>query len=346
MLHCQDWIWGASWEGKGGKKRLSWTWESLLEMKCKNQSSKTWTWAETTASRSIPGRLCQTGGSCFSCFLTATAWSGHRQRTWFTEGTPSISLPPPLGAGGQGSQECFQPCFSWRGMQPHVVKLCSQRCSSRPCARSRRTWPGQPRWGAPLANPPGCSGHAPPGLCRSHHPRSLLAQSTDTRFLLQPISVPPAGPSVTTSSVCFRSQHRGAGQRNLTSPARPLPPPQQSLQENVAFPLERQLPVSRSLDLCIPYTFEIVELIAGSCWNIAHRIPLPFFLIPLCLELLEPHPRPVKAGGKPPVGWLQWALEQADAEVAFLLLACQNIHALLPSYSDKNKDVYGSEIVY
>lgn len=43
------------------------------------------------------------------------------------------------------------------------------------------------------------------------------------------------------------------------------------------------------------------------------------------------------------MGWLQWALEQADAEVAFLLLARQNIHAPLPSYSDKNKGVYGSE---
>ena len=44
------------------------------------------------------------------------------------------------------------------------------------------------------------------------------------------------------------------------------------------------------------------------------------------------------------MGWLQGALEQADAEVAFLLLACQNIHALLPSYSGENKDVCGSEV--
>lgn len=44
------------------------------------------------------------------------------------------------------------------------------------------------------------------------------------------------------------------------------------------------------------------------------------------------------------MGRLQWALERADAEAAFLLLACQNIHALLPSYLDKNKDVCGSEV--
>lgn len=83
---------------------------------------------------------------------------------------------------------------------------------------------------------------------------------------------------------------------------------------------------------------------SGSCWNITHQIPLPFFLIPLCLGLLEPHPRPAKAHGKPPVGWFQWALELADAEVAFLFLVCQNIHALLPSYSDKNKGVCGSDV--
>lgn len=37
------------------------------------------------------------------------------------------------------------------------------------------------------------------------------------------------------------------------------------------------------------------------------------------------------------------ALEQADAEVAFLFLACQNTRALLPNYSRKNKDVDGSD---
>lgn len=109
-------------------------------------------------------------------------------------------------------------------------------------------------------------------------------------------------------------------QPSPTSPAREL-----------CLPDGAALPGSHSLDLCIPDTFEIVELIAGSCWNITHRIPLPFFLIPLCLELLEPHPHPERAGGKPPVGWLRWALEQAGAEVALLLLAHQNIHTHLHS---------------
>lgn len=107
-------------------------------------------------------------------------------------------------------------------------------------------------------------------------PLLVIVRTCISSCSLFTISVPPAGPSVPTSPAWFGSKWRGAGQSNPISPVHPLP---LLLLESVAFPLEQQLPVSRSLDLCIPYTFEIVELIAGSCWNITHRIPLPFFFL-------------------------------------------------------------------
>lgn len=83
-------------------------------------------------------------------------------------------LPPHFGCQRWGSQERFWPCFPWHEMQPHGVN---------PSA------PGGAAAG-PASAPEGCSRHPPPGLCWTQRPRSLLGQSAEMRFLLQPIHDP------------------------------------------------------------------------------------------------------------------------------------------------------------
>lgn len=82
MLRYQDWIQGASWEGK---KRLSWAWEA----KYQSHSSKTWTWG-----RPAPPAASLASSRELLLLLYSPACSGHRQRAWFAKGTLSIRLSP------------------------------------------------------------------------------------------------------------------------------------------------------------------------------------------------------------------------------------------------------------
>lgn len=179
--------------------------------------------------------------------------------------------PHPLCAGGRGSRGCFQPRFSWRGMQPHVgTPSVPSGAAAGPAAIPEGLGQGSRGGERPTGVQPSC---CPDATAPGHR---WAGAGPRVPFCSPPVV--PAGPRGTTSPLRFRPRRWGAGRSDLASRVRPLPPRQQSLQESLPLPPERRLPVSRSLDLCIPYTFEIVELIAGSCWNTARQIPLPFFL--------------------------------------------------------------------